>query len=98
MTTARFRRSYADDPTLADGVFELLETCFTGIGVKRRVAAVLGSTWETCSIPFVDADQDRVLSHVGLLEMPFFIKGERTKLGGIHAASNSSLGPKASRR
>ena len=36
MSAARFRRNYADDATLEDRVFELLETCFPGIGNRRR--------------------------------------------------------------
>jgi len=85
MTTPRFRRSYAEDPKLADRVFALLETGFTGIGTGRREAARLGSLWETCSTPFVYEENDQVISHVGLLQMPYVIKGERHQLGGVHA-------------
>jgi len=85
MSTAHFRRSYADDPTLANRVFELLETWFTGIGASRREAARLGSLWEECSTPFVCEKDGRVISHLGLLEMPYVIQGERHRLGGVHA-------------
>ncbi len=84
MSTARFRCSYADDPTLADRVFALLKTWFTGIGARRREAARLGSLWEQCSTPFVYEKDGQVISHVGLLEMPYVIKGERHRLGGVH--------------
>ena len=84
MSTARFRCSYADDPTLADRVFVLLETWFTGIGARRCEAARLGSLWEQCSTPFVYEKDGQVISHVGLLEMPYVIKGERHRLGGVH--------------
>ena len=49
MSSVRFRRSYADAPTLSDRIFELLETWFTGIGAPRRTAAQLGSQWADCS-------------------------------------------------
>jgi hypothetical protein len=45
MPAAAFRRSYADDPTLADRVFALLETFFTGIGKRQSEAAQLGFYW-----------------------------------------------------
>jgi predicted N-acetyltransferase YhbS len=85
MSNPRFLRSYADDPTLGDRIFDLLETWFTGIGKRRRVAAQIGSLWERCSTPFVCERLGRILSHVGLLEMPYVIKGERHQLGGVHA-------------
>lgn len=84
MSTISFRRSYADDPTLVDRVFALLETGFAGIGTRRREAARLGSLWEECSTPFVYEENDRIISHVGLLQMPYVIQGERHRLGGVH--------------
>ncbi len=84
MSTPRFRRSYADDPSLADRIFELLETWFTGIAKTRRVAAQLGSLWDDCSTPFVHEKDGQIVSHVGLLEMSYVIKGERHQLGGVH--------------
>jgi predicted N-acetyltransferase YhbS len=85
MSPTSFRRSYSDDPTLADRIFALLETWFTGIGAMRREAAQLGSLWEECSTPFVYEKDGQVISHVGLLQMPYVIKGERHRLGGVHA-------------
>ena len=84
MSSVRCRRSYADDPTLGDRIFELLETWFTGIGAPRRTAAQLGSRWDDCSTPFVVEKGGRIVSHVGLLEMPYVIRGERHDLGGVH--------------
>lgn len=85
MPTSRFRRSYADDPTLADRVFDLLETGFPGIGARRRSAARLGSRWDDCSTPFVHELDGRPVAHVGLLELSYVIKGVRSRVGGIHA-------------
>jgi predicted N-acetyltransferase YhbS len=69
---------------LSDRVFDLLETSFTGIEKRRRIAAQLGSLWEDCSTPFVLERNGQIVSHVGLLEMPYVIKGERYQLGGVH--------------
>ena len=84
VSPARLRRTYADDPTLGDRVFALLEICFTGIAEPRAVAARLGSLWEDCSIPFVVEKDGQIISHVGLLDMSYVIKGERHQLGGVH--------------
>ena len=84
MSTARFRRSYKDDLTLSDRVFALLETWFTGIARPRRTAALLGSRWDDCSTPFVCEKKGQIVSHVGLLEMPYLINGQRHQLGGVH--------------
>lgn len=78
------RRDYAGEPGLEDRVFELLETWFKGISKRRRQSALLGARWANCSIPFVREKQGRVVSHVGLLDMPFVIDGEAQTLGGIH--------------
>ena len=84
MSTPRFRRNYADDPTLCDRVFELLETWFTGLEEQRQRAAQLGSRGDDCSTPFVCEEQGKIVSHVGLLNMSYVIQGERRQLGGVH--------------
>jgi predicted N-acetyltransferase YhbS len=84
MTVTRYRRSYAQDPTLADRIFGLLETWFTGISKPRAEAARLGSLWDDCSTPFVHEKDGQVVSHVGLLEMSYVIQGQRHQLGGVH--------------
>jgi hypothetical protein len=84
MTAPRYRRSYADDATLADSIFGLLGTWFTGIAGPRTEAARLGSLWDHCSTPFVYERNGEIVSHVGLLEMPYVIHGQRRRLGGVH--------------
>ena len=85
MASPRCRCNYADDPTLGDRVFELLETWFTGIAKPRAAAASLGSLWDNCSTPFVIEKDGRIVSHVGLLAMSYVIEGEHHQLGGVHA-------------
>ena len=84
MSPPRCRRNYADDPTLSDRVFELLETWFTGIQKLRQRAAQLGSRWDDCSTPFVCEEKGQIVAHVGLLDMSYVIEGERHQLGGVH--------------
>lgn len=79
-----YRRNYLDDPKLSDRVFDLLETWFVGIAEPRRVALRLGGRWDDCSTPFVHEDAGRIVSHVGLLEMPYVVHGKRVQLGGVH--------------
>jgi len=79
------RRDYTDEPALCDQVFELLETRFVGIGVRRAAALQLGSDWRNCSTPFVCERNGRVVSHVGLLDMSYVVDGERLQFGGVHA-------------
>ncbi len=83
-SAARCKRSYADDPTLSDRVFDLLETWFVGIGARRSEAATLGSTWDACSTPFVCEENGQIVSHVGLLETTIVVLGQETRLGGVH--------------
>ena len=62
------RRSYADDPTLCDRVFELLDTWIPELSAERRGAERLRGRWEACSTPFGRERDGRVVSHIGLLE------------------------------
>lgn len=66
-------------------MFELLETWFVGIGARRAAALQLGSDWRNCSTPFVCERNGRLVSHVGLLEMPYVVSGQPLTLGGVHA-------------
>jgi hypothetical protein len=52
MSTTTYRRSYAADKTLGDRIFALLETCFPGIGARRREATLLDVVAKT--LPSID--------------------------------------------
>ena len=60
------RRNYAEDPTLGDQVFALLEVVFPGVGSGRRNGDGFGVSWESISTPFVVVDHGAVVAHVGL--------------------------------
>lgn len=85
MSADQFQRSFADDPTLKEKVFDLLETCFPGITQAERESLDLGRPWERASTPFVYWQGDLAITHVGLLEIPLAIMGQTVRVGGIHA-------------
>lgn len=84
MTTIHSRQSYAADPLLAQGVFALLESCFPGVSAVIQRAAELEARWEDASTPFVRTEDGRVVSHVGVLELPLVLGSQAVTAGGIH--------------
>lgn len=80
-----FKRSFYDDPTLSERLFDLLETSFPGIIKRRRNADALNAPWEQGSTPFIYFHGDTPIAHVGVLEIPLIMMGRLVKVGGIHA-------------
>lgn len=83
------RRSYQDDPTLGDRVFDLLDAVWPGVPLRaaRAAAEGLGAPWEGASTPFVVEDRGAVVSHVGLLPLPLFVGGREVVAGGVHGVA-----------
>lgn len=52
-------------------------------GVAR--AEALGFAWAAVSTPFVHREGDRIVGHVGLIELPLVVAGQRRAVGAIHA-------------
>ena len=52
-------------------------------GVAR--AEALGFAWTDVSTPFVRREGERVVAHVGVIELPLVIAGRRVRVGSIHA-------------
>lgn len=82
-----FKRSFSEDPTLSDQLFNLLETAFPGIGISRaaETGRMLGAAWEDASTPFIRFQNDIAVTHVGVVEIPMQIMGQTVTVGGIHA-------------
>lgn len=78
------RHDYAKDPTLLARVFELYEHAWPGMGARSESARGWGMRWEE-STPFLVCEGERVLSHVGVLEMNLVVAGRPMRVGGIHA-------------
>ncbi len=77
--------SYADQPGLLDRVFSLLDLAFPGLPDGARMLEPLGLRWDHASTPFLVIEDDQILSHVGVLEVPMFLDGVERLVGGIHA-------------
>lgn len=52
-------------------------------GVAR--AEALGFAWTAASTPFVRLEGERVVGHVGIIELPLVVGGRRVRVGSIHA-------------
>ncbi|MBW4618976.1 MAG: GNAT family N-acetyltransferase [Cyanosarcina radialis HA8281-LM2] len=87
MSEYKFKRSFAEDSTLSDRLFELLEIVFPGISSLADTIATLGVSWEAASTPFVYVEGEKVIAHVGVLEIPLVVMGKKMIVGGIHAVS-----------
>jgi GNAT superfamily N-acetyltransferase len=48
-------------------------------------AAALGFAWTDVSTPFVRREGERVVGHVGVIELPLVVAGRRVRVGSIHA-------------
>ncbi len=85
MNQYRFKRSFSEDPTLSDQLFNLLETTFPGISRAAESIRGLGASWEAASTPFIRFHDDIAIAHVGVLEIPMQLMGQTVTVGGIHA-------------
>jgi GNAT superfamily N-acetyltransferase len=73
--------SSALDPGLA----ALLGRVWPRLPAGAVRAGALGFAWNAVSTPFVRVEGDRVVGHVGLIELPLVIGGRRVPVGSIHA-------------
>ncbi len=48
-------------------------------------AEALGFAWAAVSTPFVRREGERVVGHVGLIELPLVVAGQTVRVGSIHA-------------
>lgn len=79
-----FLRSFSTEPTLKEGLFDLLELCFPGLKQAEQHNLNLGLSWETVSTPFLFFHNELPVTHVGVLEIPLVVMGEMVRVGGIH--------------
>jgi GNAT superfamily N-acetyltransferase len=73
--------SPAIDPRLADLLGRVWPTL--PAGVARAEAR--GFAWTDVSTPFVRREGERVVAHVGVIELPLVIGGRPVRVGSIHA-------------
>ncbi len=87
MSQYRFKQSFSGDTSLSDQLFDLLEVTFPGLSNLAECAKKLGASWETASTPFIRFHDHIAITHVGVLEIPMQIMGQRLTVGGIHAVA-----------
>ncbi|ABA24260.1 conserved hypothetical protein [Trichormus variabilis ATCC 29413] len=83
----RFKWSFSSDPNLSDRLFELIEVIFPGLNDLVERGRKLGASWESASTPFIRFHDDVAITHVGVLEIPMVIMGQRVTVGGIHGVA-----------
>lgn len=79
--------SFSADPTLSQRIFDLLDIVFPGVPQVAQNARALGASWESVSTPFVYFAGERVISHVGVIEIPLVLHGQLVHVGSIHAVA-----------
>jgi len=75
---------YAADPTLLRRVYDLYEVAWPGMGARAESVRDWGMRWEV-STPFLRLEGERVIAHVGVLDMQLVVAGEPLRVGGLHA-------------
>lgn len=86
MKVQRYQRSFSE-PALSPMLFEFLETIFPGISRITENSRILGASWESVSTPFVHFIDGRIISHVGVLELPLVLMGTPVVAAGIHGVA-----------
>ncbi|MBE9053732.1 GNAT family N-acetyltransferase [Nostocales cyanobacterium LEGE 11386] len=87
MSHYHFKSSFSADTNLSKMLFDLLEVVFPGVSNAAEQIKKLNVTWEAASTPFIRFDGDKVVTHVGVLEIPMQIMKNTVTIGGIHAVA-----------
>lgn len=77
--------SYPSDAALRSETLALLGGIWTKLPGAVAQAQGMGADWFELSTPFIEYEGGRVVAHVGVLEIPTTIDGERTTIAGVHA-------------
>lgn len=81
------RGSFHDNPALSEPLFDLLDLVFPGVRALAQNARVLGAPWESVSTPFFSVENDQLVSHVGVIEIPMILAGQKMTVGSLHAVA-----------
>jgi len=73
------------DPRRRGELMALLASAFPSLPVKVDAARALGFDWDPVTTPFVDHADGRIVSHVGVLDVPLRLDGRAVRVAGIHA-------------
>jgi len=72
------------DPRERDQLRSLLEATWPGLPAGFDLAARYGWPIDAVSTPFVSRVAGRIVSHVGVLELPVILGGEERSIAGLH--------------
>jgi predicted N-acetyltransferase YhbS len=81
------RGSFNDNSTLSEPLFDLLDLVFPGLRALAQNARALGAPWESVSTPFFSVENDQLVSHVGVIEIPLILAGQKITVGSLHAVA-----------
>ncbi len=77
--------AYPNDPGFREATLALLGGIWTKLSSAVVRAQAMGADWCEMSTPFVEYQGGRIVAHVGVLEIPTVIDGERSTIAGVHA-------------
>lgn len=73
------------DPQRRAELLAVLGSAFTTLPGKIDAARALGFDWDAVTTPFVEHADDRIVAHVGVLDVPLRLAGRAVRVAGIHA-------------
>jgi GNAT superfamily N-acetyltransferase len=73
------------DPRRRGQLQAVLASAFPSLPTKVDAARALGFDWDAVTTPFVELVDDRIVSHVGVLDVPLRLDGRSVRVAGIHA-------------
>lgn len=73
------------DPRRRGELLAVLASAFPSLPVKVDAARALGFDWDAVTTPFVEVVDDRIVAHVGVLDVPLRLDGRAVRVAGIHA-------------
>ncbi|RJP78385.1 MAG: GNAT family N-acetyltransferase [Candidatus Zixiibacteriota bacterium] len=79
--------NFTADPGLYEALFDLLDLVFPGLRQGAQEIRRLGIAWEAVSTPFVHFEHGKVVSHVGVIELPLVAMGRPVTVGSVHAVA-----------
>jgi len=74
--------SNPDDRSVLYGLFDVI---WRGMATKLETAARFGWQWDMLTTPFVSRAEGRIVSHVGVLDLPVRLGGRDIHVAGVHA-------------
>jgi GNAT superfamily N-acetyltransferase len=73
------------DPRRRAELQAVLASAFKTLPAKVDAARALGFDWDAVTTPFVELVDDRIVAHVGVLDVPLRLAGRAVRVAGIHA-------------